>query len=54
MDSADSFIKDELKKREVKVEYGLKLTAVNKEKQLATFQDIKSGKTEERPYNNLY
>lgn len=32
MDSADSFIKEELARRGVKIEYGLNLTAVNKEK----------------------
>lgn len=46
LDTADSFIKDELAKRKIKVEYGLKLTGLDKETQMATFEDVKTGSTQ--------
>jgi len=54
MDSADTFIKEELQKRGVKVEYGLNLVELDTKKFEATFKDVKSGKTHKRPYSNLY
>ncbi len=52
-DAADSFIKERLEKEGVRVEYGKNLIAVNSQKYSITVQD-RSGKTEERDYNNLY
>lgn len=30
------------------------MTAIDKDKQLATFQNVKTGETQQRDYNNLY
>ncbi|KAM3131529.1 hypothetical protein pb186bvf_016313 [Paramecium bursaria] len=53
-ESGDYFFKEELKKRNIKVEYGLKLVGVNKETNTATFEDVQTGKQQDRPYNSLY
>ncbi len=53
-DSGDNFFKDELKRRNVKVEYGLKLVEINKDLSEAVFEDVKTGSRETRKYNHLY
>ena len=50
----DSFIKAELEKRNINVEYGLKLVEIKKESNTAIFENIKTGQKSERPYHNLY
>jgi NADPH-dependent 2,4-dienoyl-CoA reductase/sulfur reductase-like enzyme len=54
LDTADTWIKEELKKRGVKVEYGQNLVAIDKEKQIATFEDVRTKAQHTRPFNNLY
>jgi len=54
LDSADTFIKDEIAKRGVKIEYGKNLVEIDKENFKAVFQDLKTGEKETRDYNNLY
>ena len=54
LEEADSFIKDLLEKRQIKVEYGQKLIGLNKEKQEATFLNKNTGKNDVREYTNLY
>jgi sulfide:quinone oxidoreductase len=53
-DAGDTFFKEQLKKRNIKVEYGLKLVEVVKDRQEAVFEDVSSGARETRKYNNLY
>lgn len=53
-DAADQFFKDELKKREIEVIYNTNLEAVDMENYKITTKDLKSGKTTQRDYNNLY
>ena len=53
-DQADGFIKSELEKRNINVEYGLKLVEVRKETSTAVFENIQTGERSERPYGNLY
>jgi len=43
-----------LEKRGIKVEYGKKLVEIQKENQVAVFEDVKTKARETRPYNNLY
>lgn len=43
-----------MKKRNIKVEYGVKLTEINKEKQTAVWKNIATGETSTRWYNNMY
>lgn len=50
----DSFIKSELEKRKINVEYGLKLVEVKKDSQIAVLKNLKTGETYERPYNCFY
>lgn len=50
----DAFIKEQCEKRQINVEYGLKLIEVNKDTHTAKFQNIKTGEVQERPYGNLY
>lgn len=38
----------------MQVEYGTKLIEISKDKQYATFEDIKTGAKEIRPYDHLY
>jgi len=54
LDSADTFIKDEIAKRGVKVEYGKKLVEIDKANYKAIFENLKTGERETRDYNNLY
>lgn len=54
MDSADSYIKEELERRGVRVEYGMNLVEINQEKQIATYQNLKTGEKVQKPYHNLY
>ncbi|EGR27203.1 hypothetical protein IMG5_200230 [Ichthyophthirius multifiliis] len=53
-DSADDFIKSELQKKGVNVEYNQKLVEISKDNQMATFQNLKTGETTVREYQNLY
>lgn len=50
----DSFIKSELEKQKINVEYGLKLIEVKKDGRTAIFKNLKTGETQERPYNSFY
>lgn len=49
----DQFIKSECERRNINVEYGLRLVEVRKETQTAIFQN-KNGETVEKPYNSFY
>lgn len=53
-ESGDTFFKEELKRRNIRVEYGYKLVEVKKDQQIAVFEDLKTGAKQERPYNHLY
>ena len=53
-DEADKFIKENLKKHGIKVEYGSKLVAIDQQNQTATFANIATKERDVRPYNNLY
>lgn len=53
-DRGDAFIKEQIEKNGINVEYGLKLVQVKKETKTAIFQNIKTGETTERPYNSFY
>ncbi|CAK61041.1 unnamed protein product (macronuclear) [Paramecium tetraurelia] len=53
-DAGDSFFKEELKRRNINVEYGLKLVEVNKQYNTATFEDVKTGNRQTRNFNHLY
>lgn len=53
-ESADAFIKSELEKRGVKVEYGVNFLGLEQDKQIAIFENLKSKKIETRPFSNLY
>jgi hypothetical protein len=53
-DSGDSFFKEELKRRNVRVEYGLKLSSIDKDTQKATFEDVRTGAKDVRHYEHLY
>lgn len=50
---ADNFIKAELEKKGINIEYGLKLVEVNKDNNTAIFE-TSSGERVEKPYNNFY
>ena len=50
----DEFIKSELEKKKINVEYGLKLVEIKKNTNTAVFKNLKTGETQERPYHNLY
>lgn len=39
----DSFIKSELERKKINVEYGLKLVEIKKDTQTAVFQNVKTG-----------
>ena len=52
--TTDKFIKDELKKRGIQVEYGLKLTEVNKADRSGVFEDVKTGQKTNRPFSQMY
>ena len=54
LDKADKFIKDECAKRNINIEYGLKLVEINKAKQTTIFEDIKTGQRVEKLYNSFY
>lgn len=53
-DSTDAFIKEELTKRGVKVEYGLNLVEVDMKTYTAKFKNLKTNEIVTRPYSNLY
>ncbi|CAK65264.1 unnamed protein product (macronuclear) [Paramecium tetraurelia] len=53
-DAGDQFFKEEIKRRNINVEYGLKLVEVNKQQNTAIFEDIKTGSRQTRPFNHLY
>lgn len=53
-ESADAFIKSELEKRGVKVEYGVKFLGLEPGKQVAHFENVKTKKVESRVFSNLY
>lgn len=53
-DDVDKFIKDELARRGLNVEYGLNLVGVDKATQTATFENVRTKERSTRPYNNLY
>jgi sulfide:quinone oxidoreductase len=53
-DEADRFIKERAKEMGINVEYGWKLVEVNKQTNLATFENVKTGQRQERQYGNLY
>lgn len=54
LDKADSYIKNELKKRNINVEYGLKLLEVSKDKKSVILENTKTGQKEERDYQYFY
>jgi thioredoxin reductase len=53
-DSTDAFIKEELTKRGVKVEYGMNLVEVDMKTYTAKFKNLKTNEVVTRPYSNLY
>jgi len=53
-DEADKFIKENLKKHGIKVEYGWNLVGTDMATQLATFENVETKERVQRPYNNLY
>ena len=53
-DEADAFIKTELEKRGINVEYGQKLVEVKKDTSTAVFENVNSGEQNERRYGSLY
>lgn len=53
-DAADKFIKDELKKRGIKVEYGLNLVEINQEANKATFESVETKELITKEFSNLY
>lgn len=50
----DSFIKEQIEKNNINVEYGLKLVEVKKETKTALFQNLRTGETVQKPYNHFY
>lgn len=53
-ESTDAFIKSELEKRKVKVEYGVKLLGIEPTSNIANFENVKTKETSARPFTNLY
>lgn len=53
-EKGDTFLKSELERNNVNVEYGLKLIEVKHESQTAIFQNMSNGELSERPYHNFY
>jgi len=53
-DAGDNFFKETLKKRNIKVETGVKLVEINKDNQTAVWKNIVTGETTTKWYNNLY
>lgn len=51
---ADTFIKENLKKHKIPVEYGWNLVEVDMKENLATFENVKSKEVIKKPYTNLY
>jgi len=53
-EEADKFIKENLKKHKINVEYGWNLKEVNMQENLATFENVKTKEKVQKPYTNLY
>lgn len=52
--ATDAFFKSECDKRGIEVIWGKKMTSVNSDNQTFALEDLKTGETETRDFNNLY
>jgi len=54
LDTADRFIQENLRKNGVDIKLNTKLVEINKQTNMATFEDTKTGEKTEKEYHNLY